>query len=187
MAMNDLRFEQLSALMDDELSSANTGDFLREIGRDPELRAAWERYHLIAHALRGEAVNPSARRLAEAVGNALNSDPVPLRRRPSPAPVASRLAPCGGAALAAAAAFLAVFAVPNLLQGPDPATSEGLDPQAATWTSASGVKESRWDLDRPDLASKLDVFLVNHQEAAPATGVKGMLPYATLVGYEPAR
>jgi sigma-E factor negative regulatory protein RseA len=47
--------------------------------------------------------------------------------------------------------------------------------------------ERRWHLDRPDLASKLDLFLVNHQEAAPAAGVKGMLPYATLVGYEGPR
>jgi sigma-E factor negative regulatory protein RseA len=187
MAMNDLRSEQLSALMDDELGSYSAGDLLYHLGRDPELRATWERYHLIAHALRGEAINPSARRLAESVGDVIRAEPVPLRGRAGAAPVTSRLAPFGGAALAAAAAFLAVFAVPNLFQGSDPANPEILDPQAATWTSAADLAESRWDVDRPDLASKLDVFLVNHQEAAPATGVKGMLPYATLVGYDPAR
>jgi sigma-E factor negative regulatory protein RseA len=185
--MSDQQFEKLSALMDGELSDRLAGNLLDQSGQDPEFGSAWERYHLIGQAMRGEAYNPTARQVSESVGETLLTEPIPIRRRASRNTPHARLAPFGGAALAAAAAFLAVFAVPNLFQGPEtePATSPGQP--LTTWTPVGAAAERRWDLDRPDLASKLDLFLVSHQEAAPATGVKGILPYATLVGYEAAR
>jgi sigma-E factor negative regulatory protein RseA len=187
MAMTDQKLEQVSALVDSELSDPLASGLLDRIGRDPELRATWERYHLIAQAVRGEPITPAARRLASSIGEALRHEPTPLRRVSGRRRHPSRLVPFAGAALAAGAAFLAVFAVPNLLQGPDTMTPQPLQRPVASATPAVGVAERRWQLDRPDLANKLDLFLVNHQEAAPAAGVKGMLPYATLVGYESAR
>lgn len=184
--MTDPRLEQLSALMDGELGEPLASGLLERVGRDPELRGAWERYHLIAQALRGEAIDPAVRHLAAAIGETLRHEPVPIRQTPKPAHRPSRLAPFAGAALAAGAAFLAVFAVPNLSNGPA-VNRPSLTPQVASRGPTPGVVERRWDLDRPGLADKLDLFLANHQEAAPAAGVKGMLPYATLVGYEPAR
>ena len=185
--MSDQRFEKLSALMDGELSDHLACNLLDQAGQDPEFRSAWERYHLIGQAMRGEAVNPAARQVAESVGETLLTEPIPIRRRASRNRSHSRLAPFGGAALAAAAALLAVFAVPNLFQGPDAEPAKSLGQPVTSWATAGVAAERRWDLDRPDLANKLDLFLVNHLEAAPATGVKGMLPYATLVGYEAAR
>ena len=35
--------------------------------------------------------------------------------------------------------------------------------------------------------AKLNSYLVNHQEYAPSTGMKGMLPYATFVSYDARR
>jgi sigma-E factor negative regulatory protein RseA len=185
--MSDQQLEQLSAMMDGELGRQLAGGLLDRICMDSDLRATWERYHLIAQALRGEAIDPAARGLAASVGEALLAEPIPIRHRPSRAGLLLRLAPFGGAALAAGAAFLAVFAVPSLVGGPERATPVSLQPQVAALSPATGSAERRWHLDRPDLASKLDLFLVNHQEAAPAAGVKGMLPYATLVGYEGPR
>lgn len=182
--MSDHRLEKLSALMDGELGDHVAASLLDQVGQDPELRSTWERYHLVGQAMRGETVHPAARRIAPTLVAALESEPIPMRRRSGGGRAYARLAPFGGAALAAAAAFLAVFAVPNLFRGPEVETTGR---QAASWGPATGVVERRWDLDRPDVASTLDLFLVNHQEAAPATGVKGMLPYATLVGYEAAR
>ncbi|MGE5154719.1 MAG: sigma-E factor negative regulatory protein [Bdellovibrio bacteriovorus] len=184
--MNDQRLEKLSALIDDELGEHLAAGLVDQIADDPGLRCAWERYHLIGQALRGETVHPAARGIAESVGQALRSEPIPIRRRPRRSATYSRLAPFGGAALAAGAALLAVFAVPNLFQGPHSRVPDVPDPPIAAAAQGGAVVERRWDLDRPDLASKLDLFLVNHQDAAPAAGVKGMLPYATLVGYEAA-
>jgi len=45
----------------------------------------------------------------------------------------------------------------------------------------------RWHVDEPALESKLDRFLVNHQEHSPVSRMQGFLPYATLVGYAASR
>jgi hypothetical protein len=39
----------------------------------------------------------------------------------------------------------------------------------------------------PKLEPKLDRFLINHQASSPVSGIKGLLPYATVVGYESGR
>lgn len=185
--MSERRVEQLSALVDGELGAPFAGGLLERVGRDPELRGVWERYHLIAQALRGEAIDPGVRQVAASIGERLGSEPVPLRQTPTRLSPPSRLAPFAGAALAAAAAFLAVFAVPNLLNGPEMVPPQPPQRHTAGWVPPGGVVEGRWGIDHQELANKLDLFLVNHQEAAPAAGVKGMLPYAILVRYEPAR
>jgi sigma-E factor negative regulatory protein RseA len=102
-------------------------------------------------------------------------------RRPS-----SRSGSFLGIGLAAAAAFFAVLAVPQLFdQGRAPISAA--PPVAVTLPpqqfliSGSG---QRWHLDKPELEHKLDRFLVNHQARSPASGIKGFIPYATVVGYE---
>ncbi|MFZ1574909.1 MAG: hypothetical protein WAT36_06700, partial [Chromatiaceae bacterium] len=45
----------------------------------------------------------------------------------------------------------------------------------------------RWHLAEPELESKLDQFLVNHQASSSVNGIKGIFPYATVVGYEAGR
>lgn len=188
MAMSDEQIEGLSALMDGEIDIPRAAGVLDRISRDPELRATWERYHLVQMAIRRESIVPAARPIAQRVADALAAEPVPIRRRPSrPGRIPSSRAPFGGAALAAAAVFLAVFAAPKLLQGPSAPVPSPERRQVATLPAPSLVAERRWELDRPELESKLDLFLVNHQEAAPAAGVKGILPYATLVGYDGRR
>jgi sigma-E factor negative regulatory protein RseA len=185
--MTDEQVTQLSALVDGELTSRHAVPLYDSVECDPVLRATWERYHLIGQALRGERVQPQVRGLAAAVREQLNSEPAPVR--PRAASVQPRVwhSPFAGAALAAAAAFVAVFAVPSLFQGPTPApiptAALAVAPPPAIGAPANPAVR-RWQTDRDDLASKLDLFLVNHQEAAPASGVKGMLSYATLVGYE---
>jgi len=157
------------------------------VEQDPELRATWERYHLIGQALRGEPIAPEARQVAAAVRAALAAEPALMIPRTRKIPRVASVAPFAGAALAAGAAFLAVFVVPGLL--PSPASDRlALGGQRAVALAPTAYPvERRWDIDRAEVANKLDVFLLTHQEAAPATGVRGMLPYGTLVGYAPGR
>jgi sigma-E factor negative regulatory protein RseA len=185
--MTEERQRQLSALVDGDLDVRRVANACGLIAVDPELRSTWERYHLIGQTLRGEPVDPGARGVADAVRAALVSEPLPERQRQGGGRRSSRLAPFAGAALAAGAAFLAVFAVPALFQGPDPGDLAPAPGRLAGLSTPLPFQERRWNLNPPDLQNKLDLFLVNHQEAAPATGVKGMLPYATLIGYEGAR
>ncbi len=183
--MTDEHRSLVSALVDGELDGRRAARLYDLVGREPELRAAWERYHLIGQAVRGERVAREVRGVADAVRQALEDEPTVMVPRPARLGRATRFAPFAGAALAAGVAILAVLAVPILLEGPAP---EGWRaPATAPYASLEQSPSLRWQLDRPDLADKLDLFLVNHQEAAPATGVKGMLPYATLVGYDIGR
>jgi sigma-E factor negative regulatory protein RseA len=187
---------QLSALVDGELATCHAVPLAHAVGQDPGLRATWERYHLIGQILRGERVQAEVRGVAAAVRDRLRSEPTLVMPR-AVVGFRSRLwhSPLAGAAMAAGVVLLAVFAVPDFYQGriSGPAlrgeVTGGAQPASA---AAAGDAEfdhalRRWHTDRDELASKLDVFLVNHQETVPAAGVKGMLPYATLVGYGRAR
>ncbi len=182
---------QLSALVDGELATRHAVPLVHSVGQDPALRAAWERYHLIGQVLRGERVRSEVRGVAAAVRERLRSEPTLVMPR-AVVDVRSRIwhSPLAGAAMAAGVFLLAVFAVPSFYRGPVSGTELAADLSAGAQPARSAAIDHalrRWQTDRDALASKLDVFLVNHQETAPAAGVKGLLPYATLVGYERVR
>lgn len=196
--------QQLSALIDGELEPAALGPLIDRLAREPELAGCWERYHLISAVLHGEAVRHEARAIAPALSVRLATEPTVLAPRASRPPTAGPLIPLAGTALAASVAFLAVLAVPAfvVLQGVD---READDDPAVRSMAIADVSEatpgvvdrrlelmpseyaSRWHIDEPELESKLDRLLVTHQEYAPASGMKGLLPYATFVGYEAPR
>jgi sigma-E factor negative regulatory protein RseA len=52
--MTEMLRQSLSAVIDDEADAFELRRVLDELGRDPELREVWVRYHLIGAALRGE-------------------------------------------------------------------------------------------------------------------------------------
>lgn len=187
--MSEEHRRQLSALVDGE--SVDEGpDVLGDLALgDDALRGVWERYHLIGQTLRGEPIDPGVRATAEAVSRVLAAEPLILADRRLARSSPRRLASFAGAALAAAAVLVAVIAAPALYQigedggvpVPSPLVSAAVAPQG----NPGGMRP--WRMQPPELASKLDLLLVNHQEAVPGSGVKGMLPYATLVGHGSGR
>ncbi len=189
--MREAQHQQLSALIDGELGDASLPALLDALERDPELAGRWERYHLISAALHGEPVRSDVRGVAEALATRLAAEPTVL----APAAIRRRAsiyaaAPLAGAALAAAVAFLAIFAVPALFEP----TTDAAPPTTIAGNTLPPAPQflldypsQRWHIDEPDLETKLDKLLVNHQEYAPASGMKGLLPYATFVGYDAGR
>ena len=118
----------------------------------------------------------------------------------------------GGVALAASAAFLVVYALPPLFSArpgspPNPALAQVSVPgnpavQLPAETPVPGPATSRlvrldpstgkgaaprWHAAEPKLQPKLDQLLINHQASSPVSGIKGLFPYATVVGYEAGR
>jgi sigma-E factor negative regulatory protein RseA len=131
--------QSLSAAMDDEADAFELRRVLDELNRDPELRGAWERYHLIGSVMRGEhrAVRPGLR---ERVWQALDGStdaiqqfeqefeqefepagvpPADLapERQPAVAVNRRRIRPYAGLAAAAAVAMAVVFGTG--VMGPD--------------------------------------------------------------------
>jgi len=184
--MTDEHKQRLSELQDGELDSTSVTRLLDDFACDPSLRGSWERYHLIGQAIRGEPLDLEHRRIADAVRCALDAEPVILAHRRRRWPGRHQLQRAAGMALAASVAFAVFLMGPmfyqDLLQDDQPVASSPRFVERAVAPAPASTQ--RWHLNRPDVANKLDLFLVTHQATAPTTGAKGMLPYATLVGYE---
>ncbi|HEV2229510.1 MAG TPA: sigma-E factor negative regulatory protein, partial [Steroidobacteraceae bacterium] len=100
---------QLSAMFDDELASAECELLARRLSRDGELKARWERYAVIAAAIRSERgvrLNVRvARRVSALVGSepALAGQSAPRRRQ------LRWVRPAAGAAVAAGVAAVSIL------------------------------------------------------------------------------
>jgi sigma-E factor negative regulatory protein RseA len=185
--MNERIGETLSSLVDDELAAEALVSTLESLEGDPALREVWGRLHLASDAIRGEPVSARCHQIASRVRQRLATEPVVLIPRKSRRGWPVRLEPVLGYALAASAALVAVFALPPLFEdrpGPGAQLADQALPLARDALHDPAV---RWSQGRPALESKLNGYLVNHQEYAPAAGMKGVLPYATFVSYEGRR
>jgi sigma-E factor negative regulatory protein RseA len=184
--MSDERLIQVSALSDGALDDHGLDELRAELQQDPGLREHWERYHLIGQLIRREPIRLDARGMGDRVSAALAREPDNVTRLPTRRTPRSGVAPFAGAALAAAAAFLAVFAIPGLFHwmGDDAAVvdTRGTAPRLAGPNLVRGAP-AIWE-QHPELASKLNLYLLNHQESAPAAGVRGVLPYVSFVTYD---
>ncbi|BCU07251.1 hypothetical protein Atep_19280 [Allochromatium tepidum] len=183
--MTDEPRQRLSALQDGELAPAQVPALLDTLAADSELRECWERYTLIGQAIRGEAIDPNARALADRVRDALSTEPTilcPRRLERAPHRWTGRYA---GLALAASGLLVAILATPVFVG--DAVDPSAVGPVAAHLIERQSIPLQRWHPEHPELASKLNRYLVTHQATAPATGANGLLPYAMLVGYEPGR
>jgi sigma-E factor negative regulatory protein RseA len=187
--MSEQQRQHLSALVDEEIDSALAQATVSALESNKGLREAWEHYHLIGAGIRSEPVRTEYRQIAELVSARIADEPTSINPSRERAVRGSRLGPFAGAALAASAAFFAVFAVPQLFDMQSGSSS----PAIARNGSFPPVQfrlprpSQRWHIVKPALESKLDRFLVNHQEQSRTSGMKGFLPYATVVGYEAGR
>jgi sigma-E factor negative regulatory protein RseA len=58
-------------------------------------------------------------------------------------------------------------------------------PAAENQTYYVAQDGTRWELlKKPAVESRLNAYLVNHQERSPASNIKGIMPYATFVSYD---
>ncbi|MES9872717.1 MAG: sigma-E factor negative regulatory protein [Candidatus Sedimenticola sp. 6PFRAG7] len=185
--------EQLSALLDDELSPEQAADTLSRLRENDELRAAWDRYHLIGDVMRGESVRVSTADVADPVRTSLEDEPAIVAvRKPNqdskmPGKATVRwVKPAAGAALAASVAVVAVMLSPQVEQIiPGNETIVATAPTQISYPRQNGT---RWkNLNRPEVESKLNRYLVDHSEYASSGGMSGVLPYASFVTYDAKR
>ena len=193
--------EQISAFVDGELRGPARARVVDALYGSSELRRAWSRFHLIGDAVRKIGPVPGAGSIAGNVNAALSAEPVvpfkPRQRRP-------RLAPLPGLAFAAAIAAVAILVIRGLDDGgarPPPAAGASRQEVAAAGASraapaasravsaaapsagSEAARRGRSDV-APDAEARLNVYLVNHNESA-GNGVRGLLPYVRIVGYQP--
>jgi sigma-E factor negative regulatory protein RseA len=177
------REQQLSILMDDELDRDEMERSLNDLSGDRELRALWDRYHLIGDALRGEPLSRETMRVADRVRERLSDEPMVLVPRTRRIP-RRWLTPLAGSALAASVALVALVAGPGWFEIGDLAPVQLAKKPSPAPTLYRDRTGTYWSLRRPEVESKLNSFLVNHQEYTPASGMKGVVPHVTFASYD---
>lgn len=175
--------EQISAFLDGELPTAEQQLLLERLRRDPALRAQWGRYRLIGDGLRQGLPPYVDLGLADRVMAELEA--VPAHRGGGAGRLAKSFA---GLAVAASVAVVAVLAVQQL-EAPDTggepariaAAPQALPPPQAYVRVQQGPA---WEAALPQPVSRLNEYLVNHNEYAASAGMPGVLPYVRIVGHE---
>lgn len=182
--MTDKTHEQLSALLDGELSEAEAPMAVRRIARDPELRDAALRYSMIGDAMRDELPAGRPADLAQRIRAQLGD--MPAQAPPQKAAAGSRIARyAAGFAVAASVALVALVALPGgqqesappVISATDiasPAPAQRVLPPAYTRAAGGGG---------PD---RLTRYYVNHSEYAPAVSGRGTLTRIIVIQPEAA-
>lgn len=162
--------EKLSAIIDGELE----GDVHAELGllrTDPELRAAWDVYHLIGDALRGH----TSREIAPRVISRLREEPTVL----APPRARSTAGRIGRYGMYAAASLTAV-AVVAWTAFPGWHTESQLAAGPAATTAEIPVEGLAVNLP----ASEVENYLLAHQPYSHVSAMQGVAPYVRSVSEE---
>lgn len=107
--MNEELDSQLSAMFDDELASAECELLARRLSRDAELKARWERYAVIAAAIRAERGVRLNARVARRVSVIVGAEPALAGQGASRRAPRRWLRPAAGAAVAAGVAAVSIM------------------------------------------------------------------------------
>ncbi len=190
--MSDEIREQLSALVDDELSDVEQPLLLGRLQRDAELRACVGRYQLIGEVMRGSG-DTATLGIADRVQQALAGD------IPATAGASGRMPlwkPVAGLAVAASVALVAILTVSPVGEIPsgnvprlattDPAPvveQLAVSNPAITAVSNTG-DDTQWDRLGQGIDKRLSGYLVNHNEYAASRGVQGVMPYVRIVSHD---
>jgi sigma-E factor negative regulatory protein RseA len=158
--------EKLSALIDGELQSDSLHAHLGRLRANPELRGAWDTYHLIGDALRGQ-ISPG---IADRVVARLREEPTVLAPRPEKNP-SRRL---GWYAMSAAASIAAVAFV--------------------AWTAYPGWRAESQLAGGPETApvalvssvapAEIENYLLAHRPYSHTSAMQGIAPYGRSVADE---
>jgi sigma-E factor negative regulatory protein RseA len=194
--MTTKKEELLSIVVDEETSEFEAKRLCKALLEDQDELARWSRYHLIRDALRGNLPAVIDVDFGSKVMAKINDESIQPKlndrhwRR-------TLLGPVAGFSLAASVAVLTVLAfqwytAPAPLGGNVSQLSSVSVPKRSP-TGQVGTEAANADApsaphplaQNPELAARLNSYLVNHSEYAPSRGV---MPYARVVaGYEDNR
>ena len=182
---------QLSAIIDDELAEREISLVLRRLSRDRDLQDRWERYYLVSDVLQGHLPDVFDRSFASRVRQAVEAEPL---LQPIAKPLPTWYKPVTGFGLAASVVMVTLFGF-KLTQTentfatsstPQLATAIPLSPSTPLAIQTTAGNRYVNSANEP-VETRLNNYLVNHNNYASLNGVHGMLPYVRMVGYQANR
>jgi sigma-E factor negative regulatory protein RseA len=181
--MNEQKCEQLSALVDDELTH-EASPAVNNLLEDKEAKETWSRYHLIGDSLRGHLPEHIVD-VSSNVSQAIASEPAILAPRKKSSDL---MKPVMGFAIAASVAAVAIFNVQQAKQIPE--TGQPVIAQSSIATNQPSLIASTAIPQQKDQARnanpRLNRYLVNYNEYRSNTGVRGMPPHVRMVANDAA-
>ncbi len=202
----DTMKEQLSALMDGELSRSESTFLIKRMGHDPELRALWQRQCMARDVLRNEHPAQLDFTLADRIRADIEAEPEVVLSSHTQLPsenvhvrqVHSWLRPLAGLAVAASVASVAIVGWQGMQQptGLDgtvmnnafnefqPAAGNTLRGSEELWvTQGLQPRLSAQNASLgPQSSDRLNAYLLQHQEQSMMIGAPGWIPYSRIVG-----
>ncbi|MEW8507046.1 MAG: sigma-E factor negative regulatory protein [Candidatus Thiodiazotropha sp.] len=192
--MTEQEFERLSALVDDEISEHEISGEINKLKNSPERLDVWSRYHLIGDAMRNELGKIHDTGIARSISQQLENEPVVLAPAALKRRIPIRKRTLTGVAVAASLTAVAVVMAPQMI---NPGSSEAPNQLVSSAPLEQGerLQESRivyvaedgtrWKLlKKPKVESRLNAYLLNHQDLSSSSNIKGIMPYATFVSYD---
>lgn len=183
--------EQISALVDGELSQDECKRLMEEMRADASKVACWGHYHLISDALKNNLPASLSPDFTARISQALEDEP-PLSAPSLPSvrrlPLFAK--PAIGFALAASVATVAYLGLGSDADAPSmnnaaPPLALTTPPSQDSPATVSKVRGREWDLEQPAVVSRLNDYLVSHGQYSALSGVQqGVLPQVRIVGYE---
>lgn len=177
--------EQLSAMVDNQLSEAEQELMAVRLKGDRELVGYWYRYHVIGDTLRGQLPDHASLMFSDRVREALRDEPpvgAPSRRKAS-----TWMKPLAGLAVAASVALVAVLGLRNAQVGDVPemvAIAKDVEQEVVVRPELVRGRGIRWNVAAPRVADQLNSYLVNHGEYALSGGMPTIGPHVRIVGYD---
>ena len=195
--MADNLEEKLSALVDGEMPHEEIDGLVDGLKHDKASQMCWHHYHLISDALKNNLPDKLPVDFVNRISLALESEPLlstPPRRSYN---THSYLRPTIGFALAASVAAVAFIGLgwntqtgmeqmPTLASNSTNQASNAITTVSTQPTiSYTTVHGRQWDVEQPELASKLNDYLINHDQYSAVDGMhNSVLPQVRIVGYE---
>jgi len=173
--------EKISALLDAELAGRERGHALAELGRNSDLRKAWERYHLISAALRNELEILVTPKLADRVAESIKNESSLVT--PSSRFIHQWNNNIRTSFAIAAATVVIVLTLPFII------STDSTNKTPPTLTANAALEENyvrtgiRWE-HRSEWEKALDTFLVEHNANTPISIMNGMMSYVRLGSYD---
>lgn len=185
LAMKETDQELLSKMLDEEVSKFEMQRILREMQSSFELRAKFQRYNIIGHAMRGQLPARLNYNFLDDVMNELSSEVKPGSgsNESGRDSANTKIKTAISFAVAASVAVVSFIAFQNLVQ-PDKNIDSAtvVAEQAAEENSVQYINEEKLHdfISSPEAAEEFNSYFVNHVEYASP---RASMPHVRIIGY----